>query len=230
VKEITRGDVGKRLPALGEVFGPSVLRTTNVRPQNVENGSGQISDSPRGQEIWSTRNAETHLASLFPSRGWSGGVRACSATPAPSAPAASIEPPSGERWLLEVQAEGVQKYSCVTENGASAWKFQGPEAKLTTSTGSPAGSHFAGPTWKLLDGSEVKGSTAVSKPAPEAGAVPWLLVKVVSHTGEGKLSAAEYVTRTATKGGVAPQSGLRCRPSRGRCAGAVFSDLPFLRE
>jgi Protein of unknown function (DUF3455) len=127
--------------------------------------------------------------------------------PAPSAPAASIEPPSGERLLLEVRAEGVQNYSCVTENGASAWKFQGPEAKLTTSTGSPAGSHFAGPTWKLLDGSEVKGSVAASKPAPEAGAVPWLLVKVVSHTGEGKLSAAEYVTRTNTKGGVAPQSG-----------------------
>lgn len=128
--------------------------------------------------------------------------------PAPSpAPAVSIEPPSGEHLLLEVQAEGVQNYSCVTENGASAWKFQGPEAKLTTSTGSPAGSHFAGPTWRLLDGSEVKGSMAASKPAPEAGAVPWLLVKVVSHNGNGKLGAAEYVTRTNTKGGVAPQSG-----------------------
>jgi len=126
---------------------------------------------------------------------------------APSAPPASIEPPSGERLLLEVQAEGVQNYSCVTENGASAWKFQGPEAKLTTSAGGPAGSHFAGPTWKLLDGSEVKGSMAASKPAPEAGAVPWLLLKVVSHNGNGKLSAADYVTRTNTKGGVAPQSG-----------------------
>jgi hypothetical protein len=59
----------------------------------------------------------------------------------------------------------------------------------------------------LLDGSEVKGSMAASKPAPEAGAVPWLLVKVVSHNGNGKLGAADYVTRTNTKGGVAPQSG-----------------------
>jgi len=128
--------------------------------------------------------------------------------PAPSAaPAASIEPPSGERLLMEVQAEGIQNYSCVTENGASTWKFQGPEAKLTTSDGKLAGSHFAGPTWRLLDSSEVKGSMAASKPAPEAGAVPWLLVKVASHNGNGKLSAADYVTRTNTKGGVAPQSG-----------------------
>jgi uncharacterized protein DUF3455 len=128
-------------------------------------------------------------------------VSAHAQQPAAPAPATSIEPPSGARLLLEVRAEGVQNYSCVAENSASAWKFRGPEAKLTSSTGSPAGSHFAGPTWKLLDGSEVKGSTAASKPAPEAGAVPWLLVKVVSHTGEGKLSAVEYVTRTNTKVG-----------------------------
>ena len=31
-----------------------------------------------------------------------------------------------------------------------------PEAKLTTETGSRAGNHFAGPTWKLLDGTEVE--------------------------------------------------------------------------
>jgi len=133
-------------------------------------------------------------------------VSAHAQQPAAPAPAASIEPPSGARLLLEVRAEGVQNYSCVTENSASAWKFQGPEAKLTTSTGSAAGSHFASPTWKLLDGSEVKGSTAASKPAPEAGAVPWLLVKVVSHT-EREAQRGGVVTRTNTKVGVAPQSG-----------------------
>lgn len=120
---------------------------------------------------------------------------------------ASIEPPGGEHMQFELRAEGVQIYSCVAENGKPGWKFLGPEAKLTTSAGNPAGSHSSGPTWKLADGSEVKGSMAASKPAPDNGSIPWLLVRVVSHTGVGKLSSAEYVTRTDTKGGVAPQTG-----------------------
>jgi hypothetical protein len=124
-----------------------------------------------------------------------------------SSTSASIEPPNGERMLFEVQAEGVQTYSCVVENGKPGWKFLGPEAKLTTLTGETAGSHSSGPTWKLADGSEVKGSMAASKPAPEEGSIPWLLVRVVSRAGVGKLSSAEYVTRTNTKGGVAPQTG-----------------------
>ena len=85
-------------------------------------------------------------------------------------------------------------------------EISGAGGKADNLYGSPAGSHFAGPTWKLLDGSEVKGSTAASKPAPEAGAVPWLLVKVVSHT-EREAQRGGVVTRTNTKVGVAPQSG-----------------------
>ena len=124
-----------------------------------------------------------------------------------SSSASSIDPPSDQKLFLTLQGEGVQIYTCTVDNGTAAWKFLAPEAKLKADDGSEAGSHFAGPTWKLLDGSEVKGSMVASRPAPEAGAIPWLLLKVASKAGNGKLQAVQSITRTNTKGGVAPTTG-----------------------
>src|SRR5579862_2426646 len=119
----------------------------------------------------------------------------------------SIEPPNDEKPLLELHGDGVQIYSCVLDKTTLNWKFQGPEANLSNADGTAAGSHYAGPTWKLLDGSEVKGTMIGTKSSADAGAIPWLLLKVASHAGQGKLQDAEYITRTDTKGGVAPSSG-----------------------
>jgi hypothetical protein len=119
----------------------------------------------------------------------------------------SIDPPAGEKLLLELHGDGVQIYTCTLDKTALNWKFQGPEAKLTNGDGSDAGTHYAGPTWKLADSSEVKASAIGNKPAPEAGSIPWLLLKVASHAGTGKLQNADYITRTDTKGGVAPTTG-----------------------
>ena len=118
----------------------------------------------------------------------------------------SIEPPPGEKLLLELHGDGVQIYTCTLDKTALNWKFQGPEAKLTNSDGSDAGTHYAGPTWKLADSSEVKASMVGNKPAPDTRSIPWLLLKVASHAGTGKLQTADYITRTDTKGGVAPTS------------------------
>jgi len=122
-------------------------------------------------------------------------------------PSTSIDPPDGEKLLLELHADGVQIYTCTLDNIVPNWKVKGPEANLTNADGSDAGTHYAGPTWKLVDGSEVKGSMIGTKPAPEASAIPWLLLKVASHEGNGKLQSADYITRTDTKGGVAPTAG-----------------------
>jgi Protein of unknown function (DUF3455) len=130
-----------------------------------------------------------------------------SAQQAPTSAPASIDPPREQKLFLALHGDGVQTYTCALDNGAPTWRFQGPDAKLSTDGGAPAGSHYAGPTWKLLDGSEVKGSMVASKPATAPGAVAWLLIKVVSHGGDGKLSTADYITRTNTKGGVAPATG-----------------------
>jgi Protein of unknown function (DUF3455) len=107
-------------------------------------------------------------------------ISAAQAQQAAAPPSNSIDPPAGEKLLLELHGDGVQIYTCTFEQGAAGWKFQGPEAKLTDKEGKPAGTHFAGPTWKMLDGSEVKGSMVGTKPATEPGAV-----------GCGGLAAAE---------------------------------------
>ena len=61
------------------------------------------------------------------------------------------------------------------------------------------GTHFAGPTWRLNDGSEVKGKLIASQPAPDGKSVAWLLVGAVPGSESGKFAAVAYVRRTATK-------------------------------
>jgi hypothetical protein len=43
--------------------------------------------------------------------------------------------------------------------------------------------------------------------APQADAIPWLLLEVKSHKGEGRFSAINWVQRINTSGGKAPQTG-----------------------
>ncbi|HEX4604634.1 MAG TPA: DUF3455 domain-containing protein, partial [Candidatus Angelobacter sp.] len=66
------------------------------------------------------------------------------------------------------------------------------------------GKHFAGPTWRLNDGSEITGKMAAKVDAPDATAIPWLLVTVIGHSGNGKLSRVTSIQRVNTVGGLAP--------------------------
>ncbi len=65
------------------------------------------------------------------------------------------------------------------------------------------GTHFAGPTWRLNDGSEVKGKVIASRPATDASSVPSLLLQAVPGSGTGKLANVIYIGRTDTHGGAA---------------------------
>jgi hypothetical protein len=69
------------------------------------------------------------------------------------------------------------------------------------------GRHYAGPTWKLNDGSEVTGKAAARSDSPDADSIPWLLVTVTGHAGDGTLSHVTTIQRIHTKGGVAPAAG-----------------------
>ena len=113
---------------------------------------------------------------------------------------ASIEPPAGTRLLLEAQGEGAQVYTCTDQR----WTLKAPDARLLDEHGQVIGSHFAGPTWRLQDGSEVKGKMIASQPAPNASSIPWLLVQAVSGSASGKLASVSYIRRTETEGGTAP--------------------------
>ncbi len=118
----------------------------------------------------------------------------------------SIDPPAGTYALLQTQGDGVQIYVCSSVLDKFKWTLKGPDAKLLDASGKVIGSHFTGPTWKLLDGSQVQGELIASKPAPEASSVPWLLLRARAGTATGALSKVEFIRRTETHGGVAASS------------------------
>lgn len=118
-----------------------------------------------------------------------------------------LAPPSGSKLLLEAGADGVQVYVCKAKDSAFAWVFQEPAATLFDATGRQIGVHSNGPTWTLADGSAVTGELVAKQPAPQRGAIPWLLLRVKSHQGSGQLDPATTLRRVETKGGVEPAEG-----------------------
>lgn len=118
--------------------------------------------------------------------------------------AADAVAPPGTRQILEASADGVQIYACEARDGKLGWIFRAPEAALFDARGRQIGTHGRGPTWTLTDGSSVTAELVAKEPAPEKGAIPWLLLSVKSHEGAGSLTPAAYVLRIDTKGGVEP--------------------------
>lgn len=122
-------------------------------------------------------------------------------------PAQSIELPPGAHVVLEAKGTGVQIYSCSRTDHGFQWTLKAPDAKLFDANGKEIGTHFAGPTWKLTDGSQVQGERIASRPSPEADSVPWLLLKAKTGTATGSLADVGLIRRTETHGGVAPTAG-----------------------
>ena len=131
-----------------------------------------------------------------------------------------VPPPADASLLLELAADGVQIYGCERKDGRADWAFKGPEAMLFDRDGRQVGTHFGGPTWKLDDGSAVVGEVMSRADAPDAGAIPWLLLRAKSHAGSGTLSRVAYIRRAGTKGGAVPKSAcdasLAAAPARMR--------------
>jgi hypothetical protein len=129
-----------------------------------------------------------------------------SATPIPE----DLKAPANEKLLLQVHATGDQIYTCqvnAAENPAT-WVLKAPDAKLFSADGKVFGKHFAGPSWEAADGSRIVGKAAANAASPNVDAVPWLLVKVVSHAGsKGVLTPVTSIQRINTKGGKAPADG-----------------------
>jgi hypothetical protein len=119
----------------------------------------------------------------------------------------AVTPPAGSPALLELIADGVQIYTCEAKEGRFEWSFKAPEANLFDKQGRQVGTHFAGPTWKMVDGSAVVGEVIAKAASPEPDTIQWLLLRAKNHEGVGHLSATAYIRRTETKGGVAPKTG-----------------------
>lgn len=76
--------------------------------------------------------------------------------------------------VLQTKGAGVQIYTSADSPTGFKWTLTGPDAKLLDAAGKMIGNHFAGPTWKLEDGSQVQGSLVASQPSPQAGSVALL--------------------------------------------------------
>jgi hypothetical protein len=118
-----------------------------------------------------------------------------------------LQPPANEHVLLRVHANGDQIYTCKEDGGQYAWTLKGPEAQLVAENGKPFGKHFAGPSWEASDGSRVTGKALANAASPDGDSIPWLLLTVVGHSGDGVLARVTSVQRINTKGGKAPESG-----------------------
>ncbi|MBB5316632.1 DUF3455 domain-containing protein [Tunturibacter empetritectus] len=124
----------------------------------------------------------------------------------------SMDVPPHSRLLLRAVGRGDQVYGCV--NGR--WALKAPDAKLLNQEGSVIGRHFAGPTWQLNDGSWVKGRAVAKQVAPDATAVPWLLLESVG--GTGRLGTVRFIQRTGTHGGNVPD---------GSCSQNAMRSVPY---
>jgi hypothetical protein len=120
---------------------------------------------------------------------------------------AALQAPANEQLVVQVHAKGDQIYSCTVDGAQPGWTLKAPEAQLFDKDGKTFGKHFAEPSWEASDGSRVVGKGAANVPSPDAESIPWLLVKVVSHAGEGVLARVTSIQRINTKGGKAPASG-----------------------
>src|SRR5688572_14913939 len=113
----------------------------------------------------------------------------------------NLQVQAGSKLAFQVYADGDQIYSW---NGSS-WAFVAPDAALYVDAAGHGlvGIHYGGPTWESLSGSKVVG-TVLQRCTPDASAIPWLLLGVVSAEGPGIFDRVTFIQRVNTTGGLAP--------------------------
>jgi len=123
-------------------------------------------------------------------------TRASAGAAADAAPEPEPTPPPGTT-LVRVQAGGAQVYACRSAaDGTYQWTLTGPKAPLVNDDGSDFGMHSAGPAWTAVDGSSIRADGAHPLAVVKrTGAVPALMLKVISSNGSGALSGVQFVRR-----------------------------------
>jgi Protein of unknown function (DUF3455) len=120
---------------------------------------------------------------------------------APDVPDA-IAVPEGLETVLFAHGAGSQIYTCQAgADGKFIWTLKAPEAELKDRKDKVIGQHFAGPTWKLKDGSEVTGKAVAHVDSLSEDSIPWLRVEVVTNAKKGALANVTVIQRVHTRGG-----------------------------
>ena len=139
-----------------------------------------------------------------------------------------IQVPTGERVVLFARGVGNQIYTCKEGTDHKlAWILKAPEAELKDRDDKVIGQHSAGPTWKLKDGSEITGKATAKVDSLDPESVSWLLINVISHSGNGKLNDVNYVQRLHTHGGAAPAEGCDQAHRGGETKSSYSADYYF---
>jgi Protein of unknown function (DUF3455) len=137
-------------------------------------------------------------------------LAACSSFPAgqQTPVPANLSAAPSERFAFALGARGVQIYECRVTDGKAAWAFVAPQAELFDANGRKVGTHYAGPTWEMADGSRIVGTVKARADAPaSAQAIPWLLLDARSTGTAGRFASTTSIQRVNTVGGVAPATG-----------------------
>jgi hypothetical protein len=120
----------------------------------------------------------------------------------------AIQVPAGNEVVLYTHASGSQIYTCKAgTDGKFGWALKAPDAELHDRKDKVIGQHSTGPSWKLKDGSEVTGKAVAHVDSLDGESIPWLLINVVSHAGNGLLSSVTAIQRVHTHGGKPPADG-----------------------
>ena len=105
---------------------------------------------------------------------------------------ARVPAPAGAKLLLEAAAQGVQIYTCEKASDGYRWVFSAPDATLFNAAGRQIGTHFAGPTWQMEDGSKVVGYGASA-----AYGAARLNTKCTAASGQRRLTARAIASERA---------------------------------
>ncbi len=128
--------------------------------------------------------------------------------------------------VLQARGKGVQIYTCM-KNADWSWKLKAPEATLFDQHGKAIGKHFAGPSWRLNDGSEVQGKVLEVRQQP--GTIPWLILAVHSTGGPGSPEPCRCCATHRYTRRLSSIHWMRRNPRRRRGARSLFGDLQLLR-
>jgi hypothetical protein len=117
------------------------------------------------------------------------------------------QPPPSEHPILTLHATGSQIYVCQRVDSAFQWVFFAPTARLFNDANTEVATHGDGPIWNYQDGSSIQGIVQQKSPSPDAGSIPWLLLKAANPQRTGILTTVDFIRRSDTHGGIAPTTG-----------------------
>jgi hypothetical protein len=160
-------------------------------------------------------------------------LAACAGKPARVDVPAAIATTPQQTLAMSVAATGVQIYECRSSGDAQRppqWTFVAPEAALFDADGRQVGQHGAGPNWTFDDGTRITARVAARVDAPQAGAIPWLLLESRTAPGNGapsRFGDVRSIQRINTRGGSAPSEGCKTQDVGSRVRVPYTADYLF---